>query len=168
MPVLLAAFCLAYFAAAKLGIASSLPPQGVVIIWPPNALVLAILVRIPRSRWWPLFLATVLTEVAADLPDYPLLAAIGYGTVNFGEAAFAATLLTAIDKRAVPLSGLRGFLNFTLCGPIIASGLAALLGAAIYKLASPDLDYLHYWRVFWFGDALGLLLVGTILLTWGR
>jgi hypothetical protein len=37
LPVLVIGFAAAYFLAAKLGIATSLPLQGIVIIWPPNA-----------------------------------------------------------------------------------------------------------------------------------
>ena len=33
-------------------------------------------------------------------------------------------------------------------------------------MEQPGLSYLHYWQVFWFGDALGLLVVGTAILVW--
>src|SRR5215207_3622329 len=80
-PLLLAAFALAYFLAAKLGIATSLPPDGIVILWPPNAIVLAALLAVDRKKW-PLYLiTTVATEIAADVPDYPFWAAAGYGVV---------------------------------------------------------------------------------------
>jgi two-component sensor histidine kinase/integral membrane sensor domain MASE1 len=167
-PTFLLGFSLAYFLAAKLGIATSLPPEGIVILWPPNAIVLAALLSVKRQRWWLLFLATVATEIAADVPAYPLWAAAGYGIVNFSEAALAAILLARFSEDALPLAGLRDFIRFVAIGPVLASGTAALLGAAIYKLGAPDLDYLHYWRVFWLGDALGLLTVGTVLLAWQR
>jgi two-component sensor histidine kinase/integral membrane sensor domain MASE1 len=166
-PLFLVGFSLAYFLAAKLGIATSLPPEGIVILWPPNAIVLAALFSVQRGKWWLLFLVTVATEIAADVPAYPLWAATGYGVVNFSEAALAAILLTKLTEGA-RLVELRDFVLFVAIGPFLASGTAALLGAAIYKIGAPDLDYLHYWRVFWLGDALGLLTVGTALLAWKR
>lgn len=165
-PALVVGFALAYFLAAKVGIAMSLPPEGIVILWPPNAIVLAVLLSVKTARW-PIFLAaTVVTEVIADVPAYPLLAAIGYGLVNFSEAALAAALLRRYVPKLPPIASLRDFIAYVLIGPVLASGVAALFGAAIYKLGNPDLDYLHYWRVFWFGDATGLLILGTIFLAW--
>jgi two-component sensor histidine kinase/integral membrane sensor domain MASE1 len=168
LPFYVAAVSLLYFLAAKLGIATSLPPENIVTIWPPNAIILVALVTVAPKYWWAFFIATVATEVIADLPAYPLEAAIGYGVVNFCEAATAAYLLLRFGRGIPPIAGLKAFARFVVIGPVLASGLAALLGAAIYKLGSPTLDYLHYWRVFWFGDALGLLVVGTCLLSFFR
>lgn len=165
-PAFVLAFAGAYFLAAKIGIATALPPEGIVVVWPPNAIVLATLLAVPRSRWWVFFLATVAAEIVADVPTYPLWAAVGYGVVNFSEGALAAYLLQSVLRASLPLARVRSFIKFVLAGPLVASGTAALFGAAIYKLGNPELDYLHYWRVFWFGDAIGLLVLGTTLLAW--
>jgi two-component sensor histidine kinase/integral membrane sensor domain MASE1 len=161
-------FALAYLLAAKLGTATSLPPEGIVILWPPNAIVLLALLHLDRSRWWLIFLATLAAEVTADVPAYPLWAAAGYGMVNFSEAAIAAVLLARFAKQVPPLFGACDFVLFLAIGPIFAAGTAALAGAALYKIGAPEIAYLHYWRVFWLGDALGLLIVGTTLLAWRR
>ena len=158
-------FAVLYFLAAKLGIATSLPPQGIVTIWPPNAIILVALLAVERRHWWAFFAATVVTEVIADVPAYPLWAAASYGFINFLEAATAAFLLQRFCRGVPPLTGVDGFARFIFIGPLLASGAAAMLGAAVYKIGAPELDYVHYWRVFWFGDALGLLIVGTCLLS---
>lgn len=167
-PAFAAGLFAAYFLAAKLGIATSLPPEGIVILWPPNAIVLAVLVSSDVRRWPAYLIVIVAAEVAADLPDYPLLAALGYGLVNFFEAALAAALIRRFVDSSPSIATLRDYVRFLLIGPLFASGSAALLGAGIYKLGNPALDYLHYWRVFWLGDALGLLVLGSLLLTWRR
>ena len=168
-PFFVAGFCLAYFLAAKLGIATSLPPEGIVVLWPPNAIVLIALTLTERRNWSVIFAATVATEVAADVPDYPLWAAVGYGVVNFSEAALAAVLLSRAWSSAAPaLIDVREFIQFLAIGPLFASSTAALFGALVYKIGAPEIDYLHYWRVFWLGDALGLLTIGTTLLAWNR
>lgn len=167
-PLLLLSFSLAYFLAAKLGIATSLPPDGIVTLWPANAITLAVLLFVERERWPLFFFATVATEIIADVPAYPLWAATGYGIVNFAEAAIAAVLISKFLEPRRLIAGLREFIMYVLAGPVFASGTAALLGAAIYKVGNPSIDYFHYWRVFWFGDALGLLVLGTILLAWRR
>ena len=166
LPLVLLSFSLTYFLAAKLGIATRLPPDGIVTLWPANAITLAFLLHVKRE-WWPLFFfATVATEIIADVPTYPLWAATGYGIVNFAEAAIAAVLLTRLLNAKRLIAGVREFIVYVLAGPVLASGTAALFGAAIYKIGNPTIDYFHYWKVFWFGDALGLLVLGTILLGW--
>lgn len=165
---LLAAFCVTYFLGAKLGIATAMPPEGIVILWPSNALVMAVLLAVQPNRWWILFLATLGTEVAADIPDYPLWAAIGYGLVNFSEAALAASLLLRFGKDRGLIASPLDFVRFVAIGPFLASGLAALGGALLYKFGAPEVSYLHYWRVFWMGDATGLLILGTALVAWKR
>ena len=153
-------FFVAYFMAGKLGIATALPPAGIVVIWPPNAIILATLLSVPRHQWPYVFLTTMAAEFAADFGSYPPLAAMGYGLVNFSEALLAVYLLSCFRT-----TGALRFMTFLAVGAL-ASGVAALVGAGIYKLTDSSIAYLHYWRVFWFGDALGLLVIGTILLSW--
>ena len=47
-PLLLLATAAAYFIAAKIGIAASIGPHGIAIVWPGNAIVLFILLSIAR------------------------------------------------------------------------------------------------------------------------
>ena len=89
-PLLLLATAAAYFIAAKIGIAASIGPHGIAIVWPGNAIVLFILLSIPREKWWLVYLMVVATEIVADVPHYPLWAAAGYGLVNASEATHAA------------------------------------------------------------------------------
>jgi two-component sensor histidine kinase/integral membrane sensor domain MASE1 len=165
---LLLAYALTFLLAAKLGTATSLPPEGLVILWPANAIVLLALLRLDRSHWWLILLATLAAEIVVDGPSFPLWAALGYGAVNFSEAAIAALLLARLARHAPPLLGARDFVLFLAIGPLLAAGVAALGGAAIFKMLAPETAFLHYWRVFWLGDGVGLLIVGTALLAWGR
>jgi len=168
-PILLSAVSVLYFIAAKIGIATQLPPNGIVTVWPANAVVLVSILLVPRNKWWLICVATVTTELLADVPaGYPVWAAAGYGIVNFSEAALAAVLLLTLSQGSPALISLRDFLTFLATGPLLASATAALFGAALYKIGSPEVDYFHYWRVFWFGDALGLIILGTALLSLRR
>src|SRR5690606_15249622 len=47
----LLALSLAYFLAARIGIATRLPPQGIVTLWPSNAVVLFALLSLGRDKW---------------------------------------------------------------------------------------------------------------------
>src|SRR5688500_16001979 len=59
LPALVAGFALLYFLAAKLGIATSLPPEGIVVVWPANAIILVALLKTQPKHWWAFFVATI-------------------------------------------------------------------------------------------------------------
>lgn len=154
-----------YFLAARIGIATALPPEGIVILWPTNAILLGALLATPPTKWWAFLAAAIAAEMAADIPAYPPLAALGYGVVNALEATLIATLLRRFSVRLPGLSGVRDFSIFAVAATGIAA-VAALPSAAIYVAGSPTVDYWFYWRVFWFGDATGFLIVGSTIMAW--
>ncbi|MGP3697745.1 sensor histidine kinase [Rhodobacter sp. NSM] len=158
--------CAGYFLAGRLGIATGMPPTGTVVLWPPNAVLLTgLLFSAPRH--WPVLLAGGLSaEVAVDWQSLPVPWALAFGLVNAFESTFAAVLLRRLAAGTVRIDGLASFVRFVLLAPVVASATAALAGAFVIKLRFPEIGYLHYWRVFWLGDALGVLLVGTTLLVW--
>lgn len=157
---------LAFLAAAKLGVATGLPPGNIVVVWPPNAILLAALLSVRPGSWWIYLLVTLAAEIVADMPTYGFGAALGYGVANFFEVSLAAALMRRFGMTGVALRTVRDFAVFLLSGPIVASAAAALIGAALQKAASPEVPYLHLWRIYWFSDATGLLIVGAILLVW--
>lgn len=156
---------LGYYLGAVLGVAASSMSEGIAIFWPPNGILLAALLLVPR-RDWPLHLAmAVLAEIAADLPTFTLAQALGFAAVNLFECLLAAWLLQRV-ARPFALDRLRHVAAFGLI-LIFASGLAALLGAAIYSLSIPTTTpYWDFWVIWWLGDGLGVLLVTPLLLSW--
>lgn len=156
----------AYYLSARLAVVTALPPEGIAIIWPANAIVFAALLSVERRRWPLLALAALAAEILADVPDYPLAAAVGYGLANVMQATIAATLLQlALGERRPVLRTVGGLLRFLLVGPLIAAGLTSACGALVYKLVNAEIDYLAYWRILWMGDGTGLLILGGLFLT---
>jgi len=126
---------LGYYLGAVLGVAASSMPEGISVFWLPNGILLAALLLVHR-RDWPLHLAAaVLAELAADLPTFTLLQALGFAAVNLFECLLAAWLLQRV-ARPFALDRLRHVGLFGLYALVVACGMAALLGAAIYA-ASP-------------------------------
>ena len=156
---------LGYYLGAVLGVAASSMSEGIAIFWLPNGILLAALLLVPR-RDWPLHLAmAVLAEIAADLPTFSLAQALGFAAVNLFECLLAAWLLQRV-ARPFALDRLRHVVAFGLV-LVLASGLAALLGAAIYSLSIPTTTpYWDFWVIWWLGDGLGVLLMTPLLLSW--
>ena len=157
---------LLYFAGARLGVTASALSEGIAMFWLPNGVLLAALL-LARARDWPTYLlAAVAAEIVADLPTFTLLQALGFAAANLFECLLAATLLRLLAS-PFRFDRLRNVVGFGLVALILAPGLAALPGAVIYHLdPAAQASFWFYWRVWWVGDSLGVLLVVPLVLSW--
>jgi diguanylate cyclase (GGDEF)-like protein len=165
--VLLVGF--AYYAGAWLGVAQTVTPEGIAILWPPNAVLLSAFLLFPYRQWPLMGVAALIAECVADAPVFPLWAAVAFGTINLFETAFAAWLIRKASGGEFNFDRLKRGAYFLFYGPLLASSLAALFGAAVYVLLGrSDTSYLSLWRLWWFGDALGLLLLTPLIVVLWR
>jgi diguanylate cyclase (GGDEF)-like protein len=151
-----------YFIGAKLGMLTA-TPEGNALLWPPNAVVLAALLRFSGQRLREIGLVVLAAQVTADVPRFTLVEALLFGMINFAEAAGAFLVLRWLrfDARFAAVADVS---RFTLA-TIAASGAAALVGAAVYSaFRGAQVTYLEFLRVWWFGDALGLMIITPLLL----
>lgn len=155
-----------YFLGAWVGVTQTITPDGIAIIWPPNAILLAALL-VTRPREWPLIAVAVLVaECIADIPAFPLWAAIAFGLANLFEAVLAAALIRRFTGSEFSFGSLRHLTVFLLAAPLLASSVAALLGASIYEvLDRTDNTFFAFWRLWWLGNALGLLLLTPLFVS---
>lgn len=157
---------LLYFLGAKAGVILTVMPEGMAIFWPPNGILLAALIRF-RGRGYLLLAALILgAEVAADVPTFHISEALLFGLNNIAEATMAYALLLRwqFNPQFVSLGDL---VKFVLFGPIIAAFFAACFGASIYiAFRGTESSYLEFLRIWWFGDALGLMILTPMLLSW--
>jgi diguanylate cyclase (GGDEF)-like protein len=152
-----------YYAGAKLGMLTVMP-EGIAVLWPPNAVVLATLIRFRGARLPLIGALVVATEVLADIPTFRVSEAVLFGLINFTEALCAYWLLRRVrfDAR---FSSLDDLWKFLLCAPLAAAVLAALAGAGVYSLfRGGQTGYFEFARIWWFGDGLGLLILTPLLL----
>ena len=158
---------LGYFAAAQFAVSFAVMQSGVAVMWLPNAVVLAALLRTRPCRWWLYCLPVIPAELLADIPVFSPAQALGFALVNLIEVLIAAGLLRRLAGGPFMLEGLRQVLGFGVVCMVIAPATAALAGAAIYHYTVvDDLPYWVHWHVWWFGDGLGLLVLTPMLLWW--
>jgi len=148
-----------------------LNPPGGSAFYPPAGLALGVLVLAPRKTW-PLFLAAFATaEIGAHLWHHrPLAATIGYTVADMAEPVVGALLLTAAVRRhRAPRAAL---VSFALLPVAVAPALGALIGASSKVLFAPGVpgnaSWWYYARNWWVSDALGVLVVGSLILAWAR
>ncbi len=174
MPIRIFLIGLAYYACAWFSVHKTVTPEGIAIIWLPNAVVLAAFLLSPGRQWAMIASVVLVAELLADWPHFPLWACLVFGIINITESAVAAGLIRRYVPDRFDFSRLAHGIYFLLFGPLLAAAVAALAGAAVYLiLGRADTSYLALWRLWWLGDALGLLLLTPLIIMgvrsqWGK
>jgi integral membrane sensor domain MASE1 len=82
-PLVLAAFvCAAYYAASVVGLALRFPPATTSLLWPPNALLTAVLIFTPTRRWWLVLLAALPPHLVLELRSWSPAVVAGLFATN--------------------------------------------------------------------------------------
>lgn len=152
-----------YYLGAKLGMLTVMP-EGTAILWLPNSALLAALLRFQARRYVVLAALAIGAEIAADLPTFSPIEALLFGLTNVMEATVAYMLL-ARWRFDAHFSTLGDLSKFVLAGPVVGALAAAFCGAAIYShFRGAETDFLEFLRIWWLGDALGLMIFTPLLL----
>ena len=160
-----AAVAVVYFLAARLGLTLATTAEQVTLVWPPTGIALAAVLILGRRIWPGIWIGAFFANVLAH---EPLAVAAGIATGNTLEATAAAWLLrrfTGFDEsfdrpvHVIGLLGLAAFVSTTISATI---GVASLCFGRVH----PWEAYGALWRVWWLGDAMGVLIVAPALVTW--
>lgn len=163
----LSALSVLYFGAAKLGLLTALVGGNVTLIWPPAGIAAAALIASGTRMWPGVFLgacwATASTGVHWGV-------ALGIGIGNTLEAVAGAYVLRRVADFRPSLSRYRDILAFTVISSLLSSLLAATIGTLTLCLGGvcPWGSYGAVWRSWWIGDAIGILILAPVLLTWAK
>ena len=159
----------AYYLGAKLGFALTSQRHPVSTLWPPNSILVAILVLSPRRLWWFFLLAALpahlLVQINADIPTAMILCSF---VSNCSEALIGASILRYLTKSEVRLDNTNHvwmFILAALLGPFLSS----FLDAAFVILN--QFGKSSYWAVFrmrFFSNVLATLTLVPLIVTWRR
>jgi putative nucleotidyltransferase with HDIG domain len=134
--------------------------------WPPAGLFLALLLVSDRRDWPILILAAVAANLSSDLLNgRTLLMAGGFATANTLEAVTGATLVGRLTGYRPRLDSLRQVLAFAAIGALLAPIVGAAVGTVAVMLTVPGAVWQTTWATWWVGDVLGIVLVGSVVLT---
>nr|WP_251068148.1 diguanylate cyclase [Marinobacter sp. C7] len=155
---------LLYYLGAYVGVHFAALDSGIVVLWPPNAVLLAALLSRPPRLWWPLFLAVMAAEVLADVPVFTVTQAVLFGVINIAECMIAAGLIRYWLARDIDWNEPKDLGVFLVTAFFVAAPLAAIGGASVYSfLLTSDTPFLTFWRLWWIGDATGLVVLTPLL-----
>jgi diguanylate cyclase (GGDEF)-like protein len=153
-----------FYVGVKLSLAFAVMPEVLVMLWIPNALLLAALLHYGFRRYVYFAVLIIAAEIAADYPTFSLVEAVAFGLINLIEVTLAYWLLCRwrFDARFATPGDIG---KFVMAGPVIGAFVAACGGAAIYSyFRGGHTSYLDFQQVWWFSDALGLLILTPLAL----
>ena len=154
---------LAYYAAARLGLHLALVRVNVTPLWPPTGIaVVAIMVYGRRAI--PGIAVAALTVNATISPSMTAASAIAIG--NTLAPIVAVGLLRAAGFRR-QMDRLRDAISIVFLAGLAAMTISATIGS-VTLVVSGAVTSQHFWStwaVWWTGDALGVIIVAPLLLT---
>ena len=119
------------------------------------------------NRVWPgITLGAFLANATANTP---LVAAAGIALGNTLEALAAAWMLRRLVKFDHALERVKDVVGLLILAALLSTMVSATMGVTSLCLGGvkPWSAYLDLWTVWWLGDAMGVLVVTPVLLTWG-
>ena len=159
-----------YFLAGRLGFIASAVHPVVSSAWPPSGIALAALLLFGTRLWPAITLGAFVVNVTGGIAP---LAAATIALGNTLEGLLAAWLLITIARfRTAPdtLGRLRDVLALVVFGAILSTPVAATVGVTVLTVfgGAPAIPYGTAWMAWWTGDAIGILLVTPLILTWAK
>jgi PAS domain S-box-containing protein len=152
-----------YFGAGKLGLAIPFTSSNVSPIWPSAGIAVAAVliwgIQVAPAIAFAAFLVNFLTPI-------PTSVSIAIGLGNASSAVVAGYLLRRTDFQT-SLPRLRDVLKLVVVAAVLTTTLAASVGVTALTLAHTKAwsGYGSAWRIWWLGDAMGVLVVAPLLLT---
>src|SRR3954470_5207300 len=152
-----------YFLLAQLGFRVATVHPVVASIWPPAGLALAVLLLFGLRFWPGILLGAV---IANGLMGISLPAATMMGIGNTLAAVAGTFALRRFDFQ-LGLPRPRDALLLLAIGALCAPLIAATVGASSlhFLMGVPD-DFGGLWLTWWSGDAIGVMLVTSLLVAW--
>ena len=158
---------IAYFAAAKIGLALATINASATPIWPPTGMALAAVLLRGYAVCPAIFLAAFLTNETTAGSIYTSLA-IALG--NTLEGVAGGWLVNRWSGGVATFDTPLGVIRFALASLVFATPISATIGVGSLDLAGfvePDrLD--TSWITWWLGDAAGALVIAPVAVLWLR
>src|SRR3954447_6659548 len=157
-----------YYLGTKLGFL--LPPHETLIspLWPPNAILLAILLLVPKRDWWVPISAVLPIHLLIQLKlGIPVATSIGWFIGNTGEALLGAALICRFVHPRRMFESVRGTVIFLGFAVVMAPLTTSFMDAASVTITGWGEHFWSLWGARLFSNSLAeLIVVPTILTFW--
>jgi PAS domain S-box-containing protein len=146
------------------GLAVPFTSGNVSPLWPPAGVALAAFLLFGYRIWPAVTLAAFLVNFFTAVPP---VAALGMAAANTVGPLCGALLLRRLPGFHPSLTRLRDVLGLAILGAFCGTAISATIGAAVLFLTGVNAwsGFASMWRVWWLGDAMGVLIVAPLVLT---
>ena len=156
--------CAAYFVAAEIGMALTLRPAPVSTLWPPNAVMMAILLLVPTRLWWAVLLAVLpahlFVELNAGIPG-PMVAS--WFLSNSVDSLIGAGLIRWLSPGPVRFDSFRRY-SILVLATLVSVGLSSFLDVWFVQLNEwGTVGYWDTWRMRFFSNVLATLTLVPLI-----
>src|SRR5271167_2591409 len=150
------------YLAARVGGVLTLRPQTLCPLWPACALLVSILLLVPRRIWPVLIPASFVAFVVYDLQTgLSVGSAIWLILADTVEVLIAALGVSYSFDGVPRLTSVKALAKYSFCAVILAPFAGAFVGAVALSG-----DYWINWRVSFFSEALAFLTLTPAILSW--
>jgi integral membrane sensor domain MASE1 len=160
-----------YFVGSLAGFALQLPDtihsHQISIFWPPNAVLVSLLLLLPPARWPVILLgalpAHVLTQVLYGTPAW--LIGIRFANNCILTMLIASVVKTLSGQKRFSFDTLRSTILFLVVAVAIAPAIAAIFPTLMRTLLGLSTNFWEVWRSLVLSDALSISILSPILIT---
>ena len=167
--VLVALFAfVGYYVGSQIGFALTFRPHPVSVLWPPNSILLAVLLLTPVRTWWLMLLAAFPAHVVAQLQSHiPMPMILCYFISNSCEALIGAGCIRYFIAGQICFDSLRSTAVFCFFGGLVGPFLSSFLDAGFVQLNHWGTgSYWEIWRIRLFSNILTALTFTPAIVAW--
>lgn len=157
-----------YFLGAQVGFALTFRPHAVSVMWPPNSIVLAILLLIPLRAWWVVFVMTLPAHLAVEAQSgVPIPMVLCWFISNSCESLIGAATTRFFLGSRMRFDRFRDIVIFLFCGALFAAFLSSFLDAGFVALNKWGGDaYWQIWRMRVFSNFFASVTIVPAIVAW--
>ena len=153
------AVCLSYYLGSLVGLQLRVPSTTPSVIWPPNAILAAVLILTSRSRWWIVLAAALPAHLFVQLQtEWPIAFIVLVFFTNCLEALIAAAGFRLLSDGVPRLDTFGRLWAFLAAAGVAAPLLSSFADAAIVTNVMGE-PYWRVWRFRFFANVLAALTV---------
>lgn len=137
---------ISYYAGSQIGFLLTPPDTPIAVFWPPNALLLAVLLLTPSRIWWVLVLAVLPAHLLIQLKSgIPVFSSLGWFVGNTAEALLGAAAIRFFKRDKPLFETLHGVIVFLVCGVLFPTIVTSFFDAASVVLTGLGDNYWVLW-----------------------
>ena len=161
-----AAIALIYFVSGKLGLKLAFFNPSATPVWPPTGIAIASMLLLGYRFWPSIFIGALATNLNVSSPATSLGIAIG----NTLEGVVGVFLINKFANGKNVFNRTDDIVKFIILAVMLAPTISATIGVTSLLLGGFESfsTYLHTWTIWWLGDVIGALLIGSFIILWSE